>query len=116
MSNHIDISSRGLYRSGMDGRWTWVNRGAGQRVAQARKRLGLTQKGLANRIKMSRASVANIEAGKQPIQIQMIFELADKLEVTPADLLPAVSESGRSLDLSDLQVVQQIKRQVAESL
>jgi len=100
----------------MDGKWGWVNRGAGMRVAQARKRVGLTQKALADRIKMSRASIANIEAGKQPIQIQMIFELADQLKVAPEDLIPAMSESGRPRALSDLQVVELIKRQVAESL
>jgi transcriptional regulator with XRE-family HTH domain len=100
----------------MEGRWGWVNRGVGLRIAQARKRLRLTQKDLAERIEMSRASIANIEAGKQPIQIQMVFELADRLEVTPFDLIPAISESGKPRDLSDVQVVEQIKRQVAESL
>lgn len=116
MSNQVDIPLRCAYGKGMEGRWGWVNRGAGQRIAQARKRLRLTQKELGNMIERSRASVANIEAGKQPVQIQMIFELADQLQVTPFDLIPAISESGKPRDLSDLQVVEQIKRQVAESL
>ncbi|MGB0065764.1 MAG: helix-turn-helix transcriptional regulator [Terracidiphilus sp.] len=100
----------------MDGKWGWVNRGAGQRVAEARRRAGLTQRELAQQIKMSRASVANIEAGKQPVQIQMIFELAERLHVQPADLIPAISETGKQRDLSEIQVLELIKRQVAESL
>jgi transcriptional regulator with XRE-family HTH domain len=99
----------------MDGKWKWVNRGAGQRVAQARKRASMTQKDLASRIQMSRASVANIEAGNQPIQIQMIFELAEHLHVAPLDLIPDISESGARRDLSDVQLLDQIKRQVAQS-
>jgi transcriptional regulator with XRE-family HTH domain len=116
MSNYIDIGFGRLYLEGMDGRWAWVNRSLGQRIATARKKLRLTQQDLADRIDRSRASVANMEAGKQPIQIQMIFELADKLQVTPADLIPAVSESGRFVNLSEVQVVEQIKRQLNETL
>jgi transcriptional regulator with XRE-family HTH domain len=113
MYNHIDIRSESPYCMGMGGEWEWVNRGVGQRVSQARKRARFTQKELAGRIGMSRASVANIEAGKQPIQIQMIFELADKLQVTPFELIPAISESGKPRDLSDLLLVEQLKRHVA---
>ncbi|MGP8250653.1 MAG: helix-turn-helix domain-containing protein [Terracidiphilus sp.] len=100
----------------MDGKWKWVNRWAGQRVAQARKRVGLTQKGLAGLIQKSRASVANIEAGKQPIQIQMIFELAELLHVEPGDLIPVISETGKKRDLSEIEALKDIKRQVAASL
>jgi transcriptional regulator with XRE-family HTH domain len=100
----------------MDGKWKWVNQGVGQRVAQARKRARLTQKDLAGLIQMSRASVANIEAGNQPIQIQMIFELAGHLHVQPADLIPAVSETGKPRDLSEIQTLDDIKRKVVESL
>lgn len=116
MSNHIDIGNQMPYLWCMDGKWQWVNRGAGQRVAQARKRAKLTQKDLAGLIQMSRASVANIEAGNQPIQIQMIFELAEHLHVEPADLIPAVSETGKLRDLSEIQALEDIKRKVAESL
>lgn len=75
----------------------------------------MTQKDLARRIRKSRASVANIEAGNQPIQIQMIFELAEHLHVAPLDLIPDISESGTGRDLSDAQLLDQIKRQMAES-
>ena len=104
-----------MYCGGMQGKWDWVNRGVGQRLAQTRKRARLTQKGLADLVDMSRASIANIEAGKQGIQIQMIFELAEQLQVPPSDLIPALNDSGKLRDLSDLQTLEQIKRQVAES-
>lgn len=96
----------------MHDKWDWVNRGAGQRIAQARKRAGLTQKGLADRVQMSRASIANMEAGKQAIQIQMIFEMADKLQIPPSDLIPVISESGKPRDLSELLTLDHIKQEL----
>jgi transcriptional regulator with XRE-family HTH domain len=100
-----------LYFPNMDERWRWVNRETGQRVAQARKRARLTQTELAKLIDKSRASVANIEAGNQPTQIQMIFELADHLHVTPLELLPDAA-SGENRSLSDVKVYDDMKRQI----
>ena len=97
----------------MHNKWGWVNRGAGQRIAQARKKAGLTQKGLADRLEMSRASIANMEAGNQAIQIQMIFEMAHHLQVPPLDLIPAISETGGVRDLSEVETVELIRRQLA---
>jgi transcriptional regulator with XRE-family HTH domain len=99
----------------MQDNWDWVNRGVGQRIAQARKRAGLTQKILADRVSLSRASIANMEAGKQAIQIHMVFELAHQLHVPPLDLIPVISESGILRDLSEIQTIALIKRRIADA-
>jgi transcriptional regulator with XRE-family HTH domain len=64
---------------------------------------------------MSRASIANIEAGKQGVQIQMVFELAEQLQISPSDLIPVFNDSGNLRDLSEVQTLQLIRRQLAAS-
>lgn len=98
----------------VDAKWDWVNRGAGRRIADARRSAGLTQRQLADRVEMSRASIANIEAGKQPLQLHMVFVLADCLGVGAAQLIPVKSESGASLDLRDAVFVANIRQRLPE--
>lgn len=51
----------------------------GRRVAASRKRLGLTQADLAAQISLTRASVANIETGRQRIMLHDVFALVEAL-------------------------------------
>lgn len=61
----------------------------GRRVAVRRRELGLTQADLARRIRMSRASVANIESGRQNVLLHHVYALAEGLELPAiAVLLP----------------------------
>lgn len=61
----------------------------GRRVAQARDGAGLTQSELAEKIGLSRASIANIEAGRQRIVLHQAMEIADALNLSSiSDLLP----------------------------
>lgn len=112
--NQIDKRTLRAIVRAVDSKWDWVNRGAGKRIADARKRAGLAQRELAQLVGMSRASIANIEAGKQPLQLQMIFVLADHLGVGPADLIPLRSDSGASVDLSDFAVVADLKQRLPD--
>lgn len=60
----------------------------GERIALARRQRGLTQEALANEIDLTRASVTNIELGRQKLQLHTLLEIARVLEVEPVCLLP----------------------------
>ncbi len=60
----------------------------GRRVRRSREAGSWTQAQLAHRLGMSRASVANLEGGRQRIPIHVLFQLADLLREEPFDLLP----------------------------
>lgn len=61
----------------------------GNAVSTRRKALSLTQGQLAIKVKMSRASIANIESGRQNILLHHVYALASALNFAKvADLLP----------------------------
>lgn len=66
-----------------------VYRAFGNAVSTRRKALSLTQAQLASKVKMSRASIANIESGRQNILLHHVYALAAALDFAKvADLLP----------------------------
>ena len=66
----------------------------GVRLRSARTNSGLLQQALAEKLGVSRASIASIEAGKQSISVEQLVKIANLLEVSPVDILAEV------LDLS----------------
>jgi transcriptional regulator with XRE-family HTH domain len=63
----------------------------GRAVSVRRGKLKLTQAELAGRVGMSRASIANIESGRQNVLLHHAYSLAAALDYPEvADLLPAV--------------------------
>jgi transcriptional regulator with XRE-family HTH domain len=56
-------------------------RSLGERVATLRTNVGLTQEALGSRIGMRRASVASIEAGRQSVTLDQLYQLASALEL-----------------------------------
>lgn len=62
----------------------------GKRIAEMRRQLvpPVTQDQLAERLGMSRSSVANIEKGRQRCLLHTLVELADAIGCEPAALLP----------------------------
>jgi transcriptional regulator with XRE-family HTH domain len=63
----------------------------GEAVANRRKQLGLKQADLAQRIGLSRASVANIELGRQKVLLHHIYKLAVALGLARLEeLLPPI--------------------------
>lgn len=59
----------------------------GRRIAEARGLM--TQQQLAEKVEMSRASIANIERGNQSVSLFNLYVIADALGIAdPADLLP----------------------------
>lgn len=59
----------------------------GQRVQLRRQELGLQQHELGERTGFSRASIANIETGRQNVGLQRLTDLAQALETSVASLL-----------------------------
>ena len=65
----------------------------GERVESARRRRGLTQQALANRLTppQTRASISNIEKGTQRVLAHTLTQLATALEIPLSDLVPPSS-------------------------
>jgi transcriptional regulator with XRE-family HTH domain len=91
----------------------------GEAVAKRRNALGLTQIELATRVGISRASLANIERGRQNVLLHHAYSLASALEFSAVgDLLPASPKLApvRSvrIALSDKSVTERGKAQITE--
>ena len=65
-----------------------INVAFGERLATLRKQRGYSQAALAERAGYSRATLANIEIGKQNIQLHQIFAFSKALNTEPGELLP----------------------------
>ena len=73
-----------------------IYKNLGIRIRDLRKSLGLTQDQLAKQVGISRASLANIERGKQQVLVHHLFALADGLQLeSPAQLLLTPQGGGR---------------------
>ena len=62
----------------------------GLRIRLIREALGIDQKELAKRIKLTRTSVVNIEAGRQRMLLHMVDEFAKALGTTPKHLMRGI--------------------------
>jgi transcriptional regulator with XRE-family HTH domain len=85
----------------------------GDLIRRRRKLMKLTQQDLAPMLGISRASLANIETGRQRVLVHQLYGLAAKLELKPADLLPQLHDDGPAItplplpaDLSQKQKLQ----------
>ena len=68
----------------------------GQQIAARRRGLKMTQEKLAAAVGMSRASIANIECGRQNVLLHHLYRFAEALNMSnAADLLPTAVASGR---------------------
>jgi transcriptional regulator with XRE-family HTH domain len=67
-----------------------IYRIVGAGIAARRKKLRLKQSEVADRIGLTRASLANIERGRQKLMLHQIYRLASALEVgSITDLVPS---------------------------
>ena len=80
----------------------------GQAVSDRRRELGLTQSTVADKLGLSRASIANLENGRQRIMVHQLFALVNVLRLksildlvpeawAPPEPLPDIMVSGSSL-------------------
>ncbi len=65
----------------------------GLNIKQARKKLGLTQEELANKLNVSSNYISAIECGKKTPKLEMFFKIADvlnvNLDILASDLIKA---------------------------
>lgn len=73
----------------------------GRRLRAARDERGLTQQAVAKSTKLSRASLANIERGRQRILLNTLVDLAMAVGVSPQGLLPDVATT-EPVDVAEL--------------
>lgn len=62
----------------------------GARVRLMRETLGLQQEELAKRVGLKRASIANIELGRQRLMLDSVEDFAKALGTTPKHLLKGI--------------------------
>jgi transcriptional regulator with XRE-family HTH domain len=74
----------------------------GAQVRERRTAMRQTQLELATRIKLTRGSVANIEAGRQSVLLHQFLDIAAALGVKPAQLLPSQQESPTNGENADM--------------
>lgn len=60
----------------------------GKIVKEMRERLGITQSELARSLQWSRATIANIESGRQRVLLHELKRMADQLSIPTRDMLP----------------------------
>lgn len=68
----------------------------GKRIRTARKAIGMSQELLALSIGVSRASVVNIEAGRQRLLLHVLVSIAAALGIEPCALLQNVATPDQS--------------------
>jgi len=75
----------------------------GSKVRSARLAAEISQEFLANKVGLTRSSVANLEAGRQRIALHLFAAIAHSLNKDTCELLPERSQSHRVSIISDLQ-------------
>lgn len=91
-------------------------RALGRAVARRREQLNITQAHVAAQIGLTRASVANIESGRQKLMLHQVYRLANALDLKSIlDLVPSgfvFAPESNQLPLDASKVTQTQKSQV----
>jgi transcriptional regulator with XRE-family HTH domain len=90
----------------------------GALIKTRRKHFKLTQEKLATQLSISRASLANIETGRQKILVHQLYNLAAALDLSPADFLPAAAAVApeAATEAADLPLPEGLKPQHKEQI
>ena len=67
----------------------------GRAIRDARAAQGLTQAALAERLRLRRTSVTNIESGVQGLSVELLVEIAAALGTSPQGLLTQALDAAR---------------------
>ena len=79
-----------------------IYRELGRAVATRRKMVGLTQAEVAKDVGISRASIANIESGRQKVLLHQVYGLVKALDLKAiTELVPAVPPRKSSADAKE---------------
>ena len=75
----------------------------GNSIRRYRRALPLTQRQVADRVGLSRASMANIESGHQWVRLHHLYAIAEALDLdSPAPLMPPLKPPPKAAEISDL--------------
>ncbi len=85
-------------------------------IRQRRRRLDWSQGTLASRLGISRATLANIETGRQRILVHHLYAFGDVLGAKPSDFLPLVSVARGGDEWTELPMPGDLKRQQKEQI
>ena len=88
----------------------------GTTIKQKRKRLGWTQEQLANQLATSRASLANIETGRQNVLVHQLYNFAAVLDLKIEDMLPPADNPNSVLSTSDFPLPSDLSRVQKEQI
>ncbi|UQR61591.1 helix-turn-helix domain-containing protein [Bradyrhizobium sp. C-145] len=76
----------------------------------------MTQEELARRVQLSRASITNIEKGRQRVLLHQLIEIADALDAKPSELMPSPqSQSDPTMRRDVARVVEMLKSEKSRS-
>jgi transcriptional regulator with XRE-family HTH domain len=65
----------------------------GRRLRAAREKAGLSQAQLGRLAGLSRPAISNIEAGRQHVALEQIYQFAEALDTSPSALMPEVASA-----------------------
>ncbi len=71
---------------------TMMYRILGARIRARRVELGLSQEALANKVRVSRVSIVNIEKGRQHPPLHLLWDIAETLSTNSNELIPNQAE------------------------
>ncbi len=85
-------------------------------VRRRRRRFEWSQKLLASRLRISRATLANIETGRQRVLVHHLYTFAEVLDMKPGDFLPPASVAGSAGAWALLPIPGDLKPQQKEQI
>jgi transcriptional regulator with XRE-family HTH domain len=85
-------------------------------IRQRRRRLDLAQAKLAGLLGISRATLANIETGRQRVLVHHLYAFAEALDMKLDDLLPQVKKSGSASDWAQFPIPKDLKPEQKEQI
>jgi transcriptional regulator with XRE-family HTH domain len=85
-------------------------------VRDRRKLLRMTQDKLARRLAISRASLANVETGRQRLLVHQLYRLATELGLQPSDLLPPARAPATNPEAEALPLPKGLKAEQREQI
>lgn len=81
------------YTLGMVKQERWLSIAVGKILADRRQTLGLTQSTVADRLRIQRTSLSNIESGKQVLLLDVFYNLCEILSLEPEVVLKTASHA-----------------------
>ena len=86
----------------------------GEKIRDERKKAGLTQGQLAEKLDVSQAMVAQYENNIRNPKLSTIQKIASALRLTVSELLTFDSEKGKIIDLTSLDTIEQVNQVIKE--